>query len=107
MNMPPTPVSLLGGPLLAMANRTVVSLVAGDTVFDAARLMATHTSPLAEGPLLCAHRESGTSQTLSCSIYRCRSGQLFFSDGNPCQGDWVTYCLADHAADAPQTAKRH
>jgi PAS domain S-box-containing protein len=41
MNMPPTPVSLLGGPLLAMANRTVASLVAGDTVFDAARLMAT------------------------------------------------------------------
>ncbi|MBK8085274.1 MAG: hypothetical protein IPK28_16450 [Devosia sp.] len=76
-------------------------------VARAARLMATHTSPLAEGPLLCAHRESGTSQTLSCSIYRCRSGQLFFSDGNPCQGDWVTYCLADHAADAPQTAKRH
>lgn len=76
-------------------------------VTDAARLMATHTSPLADGPLLCAHKESGTSQTLSCSIYSCRIGQLFFSDGNPCQGRWATYCLTDQATDAPQISKRH
>jgi hypothetical protein len=70
-------------------------------VAAAAHLMATHRSPLADGPLLCAHREAGTSQTLSCAIYSCRTGRLSFSDGNPCEGRWTEFHLSGDAPARP------
>ncbi len=58
---------------------------------EAASLMATHSSPFVEGSLLCAHRDTGAAETLSCAIYTCRDGRLLFSDGNPCLGRWARY----------------
>ena len=58
---------------------------------EAASLMATHASPFVEGSLLCAHRDTGAAETLSCAIYTCRDGRLLFSDGNPCLGRWARY----------------
>ncbi len=50
------PANPLGGPLLAMANRDVPALGAGDTVFDAARLMAARR--LSFVPVLDADRRA-------------------------------------------------
>ena len=72
---------------------------------DAARLMATHSSPDFDGPLLCAHREAGTSRTLSCAIYACRKNQLHFSDGNPCEGRWATAALEMVASNTLATTR--
>ena len=77
------------------------------SVADASRLMATHGSAEVEGPLLCAHREAGTSQTLSCAIYSCRAADLYFSAGNPCLGRWAVYRLDDRVDPTTQAATSH
>ncbi len=68
------------------------------SVDQAAAVMATHDA--AEGVGLCRHGQGGGSTTISCSIFACRSGTLYFANGNPCAGAWVQMeCVGSKAGD--------
>ncbi|MCC2608871.1 C45 family autoproteolytic acyltransferase/hydolase [Neorhizobium petrolearium] len=63
------------------------------TVPRAARLMATHA---ADGPHcgpLCQHGEKDAARTISSAIFACNMLQLYFLEGNPCEGRWRVYDL--------------
>lgn len=57
------------------------------SVEQATAVMATHDTT--EGAALCRHGQGGGSTTISCSIFACRSGTLYFANGNPCAAAWV------------------
>lgn len=63
------------------------------SVAAAAELMASHVigGSAPSGAPVCQHPESDSSKTLSSAIYSCSLGTLTFSDGNPCDGNWLAY----------------
>jgi len=54
-------------------------------------LMASHTKNGEEG--LCCHGGLGDTRTLSGAIYLCKSRKLYFTNGNPCVGNWLEYSV--------------
>jgi predicted choloylglycine hydrolase len=54
------------------------------------RLMSTHGD---DDQRLCLHPDSGTSFTISSVVYLCRTRQLMYSNGPPCQENWQTFTL--------------
>jgi isopenicillin-N N-acyltransferase-like protein len=61
---------------------------------EAAAIMASHDRPGATG--LCRHGANGGSSTVSCAIFACGAGTLYFAHGNPCDGAWRRFGMPAH-----------
>ena len=54
-------------------------------------MMASHDGPGTTG--LCRHGGDTNSTTVSCAIFACGPGSLYFAHGNPCDGTWSRHSL--------------
>ncbi|OJY65731.1 MAG: hypothetical protein BGP12_17955 [Rhodospirillales bacterium 70-18] len=70
---------------------------AAPALAEAAAIMASHDD--AAGTGLCRHGQEGGSTTVSCAIFACGPGTLYFASGNPCDGAWSRLdCTGDAGA---------
>ena len=59
------------------------------TADEARALMSGHDTPAATG--LCRHGGEVSSSTVSCAIFACGPGSLYFAHGSPCSAPWTTH----------------
>lgn len=59
---------------------------------EAAAIMASHDAPGRTG--LCRHGRNAGSTTVSCAVFACGPGTLYFAHGNPCDGVWRRHAIA-------------
>jgi isopenicillin-N N-acyltransferase like protein len=55
------------------------------------RLLGYHA--IDDEPALCRHGENDGSQTISTTLFACKSRRLYFCPGNPCVEHWRTYAF--------------
>ncbi len=58
---------------------------------EARAVMSRHDEPGSTG--LCRHGGALASTTVSCAIFACGQGSLYFAHGNPCDGAWSRHSL--------------